>query len=93
MDEEEPDLVTSSRSGRAVIGGIAFHIGIRRMTTEAVWTLEVVDPDGTSHVWDEPFASAAQARNAAIAAIKEDGPEAFMRGEEAADNVVPFRRP
>lgn len=48
--------------------------------------LEVVDYEGTSHVWDDLFKS--DARNAAVEALESEGGIAFMKG----DNLVLFRR-
>ena len=87
MDEDdEPNLVTSGKSQAVFVDGVRFSIEIYRLETETAWTLEVVDPDGTSHVWDDLFASDKDARTAALTAIKEGGPLAFMRG----DNVIRF---
>jgi len=88
MTEVEPNLVTSPKSQSVVIDGYRFDLEIYRLERERDWTLEVVDQDGTSHVWDECFASDKDARNAAIAALEDAGAVAFMAG----DNVLPFRR-
>lgn len=89
MSEDEPNLVTSSKSLRVIIDGLPFSIEIYRLETDKTWTLEVVDHEGTSHAWDQQFGSDAEARRVAIEAIETEGAVAFMRG----DNVVPFRRP
>ena len=89
MIEDEPNLITSGKSQHVVVGGYPFSIEIYRLETDKAWALEVVDRDGTSHVWDEQFKSDKDARNAAIQAIEAEGPIAFMRG----DNVIPFRKP
>ena len=60
---------------------------IYRLEDEDQWTLEVVDAEGTSHVWNELFDSDREARDTAIRALEQEGPQAFMRG----NNVVPFR--
>jgi len=83
---DDPNLVTSSKSQRVVIDGYPFSIEIYRLETDKLWSLEVVDQEGTSHVWEELFVSDKDARNAALQAIEEEGPIAFMRG----DNVIPF---
>lgn len=88
IDDDEPALVTSSKSQSVVVDGYRFAIEIHRMENEKSWTLEVVDIEGTSHVWDDTFNSDKDARDAALLAIETDGAVAFMRG----DNVVPFRR-
>jgi hypothetical protein len=87
MAEEEPNLVTSGKSQRVIVDGLAFAIEIYRLETDKTWTLEVVDPEGTSHVWEDQFSSDKDARNTAIQAIETEGALAFMRG----DNVIPFR--
>ncbi len=86
-DDNEPNLVTSGKSQTITVDGVRFQIEIHRLDTDRTWTLEVVDPDGTSHVWEEQFASDKDARDVAIKAIETEGAAAFMRG----DNVIPFR--
>ena len=87
MDEDdEPNLVTSGKSQAVFVDGVRFSIEIYRLETETAWTLEVVDPKGNSHVWDDTFASDKDARTAALTAMEEEGPLAFMRG----DNVIRF---
>ncbi len=84
---DEPNLITSGKSQRVVVDGYIFDIQIYRLETEKTWTLEVVDHEGTSHVWDESFATDRDARNAALEALEREGAVAFMRG----NNVVPLR--
>jgi hypothetical protein len=88
-DEDEPNIVTSRKSQRVIIDGFPFSIDIYRLESEKAWTLEVVDHDGTSHVWDDQFLSDKDARNEALKAIEEEGALAFMRGS----NVIPFKCP
>ena len=88
MIDDEPNLVTSGKSQHVIIDGVPFSIEIYRLEKNKTWTLEVVDNEGTSHVWDDQFSSDKDARNAAIQAIKAEGAIAFMRG----DNVIPFRK-
>ena len=87
MDEDEdPNLVISGKSQHVLVDGMRFAIEIYRSETDEVWILEVVDPEGASHVWDDTFADDRDARTAALTAIQEHGPIAFMRG----DNVIRF---
>ena len=88
MTDDEPNIVTSGRSQKITIDGLPFSIEIYRLEDDTTWTLEVVDRENASHVWDHEFVSDTEARDTAIAAIKSEGAVAFMRG----DNVVPFRR-
>lgn len=91
MQDHKPDPVASSRSGIARIGGVAFSVGIRRMSNESLRTPEAEGPEGISHVRDDQFAAPAEAWDAAVGASEAEGPAAFMRGEEAVD-VIPFPR-
>jgi hypothetical protein len=86
--EDEPNLVTSSKSQRVVVDGYPFSIEIYRLEEQKEWTLEVVDADGTSHVWDETFKSDQDAHTEAVKELEAKGAVPFMRGDE--DNVVPF---
>lgn len=86
-EEDEPNIVTSGKSQKIMVDGVRFNIEIYRLETDTFWTLEVVDRENTSHVWDDQFASDNDARNAAIEAIESEGAIAFMRG----NNVIPFR--
>lgn len=86
-DDDEPNLVTSGKSRVVTVDGVRFQIEIYRLETDSTWTLEVVDPENTSHVWEEQFTSDKDARDVAIKAIETEGAAAFMRG----DNVIPFR--
>jgi len=86
MIDNEPNLVTSGKSQRIIVDGYPFSIEIYRLENEKTWTLEVVDYDSASHVWDEQFKSDKDARNAALQEIESEGPLAFMRG----NNVIPF---
>lgn len=87
MIDEEPNLVTSGKSRRIVVDGYPFTIDIFRLENDTTWTLEVVDHENNSHVWDEQFASDTEARDVAVKTIEEEGALAFMRG----NNVIPFR--
>lgn len=86
-DDYEPNIVTSGKSQTVLVDGLRFSIEIYRLETDSTWTLEVVDPENTSHVWDDQFASDKDARNAAIEEIEREGALAFMRG----NNVIPFQ--
>ncbi|MEB8386877.1 hypothetical protein OO012_06525 [Rhodobacteraceae bacterium KMM 6894] len=87
IDDDEPNLVESGKSQQIVIDGYAFSIEIYRLEADKTWTLEVVDHQGTSHVWDDQFSSDKDARTTAIQAIESKGALAFMR----AGNVIPLR--
>lgn len=88
IDSDQPNLVTSGKSQVIVVDGYSFSIDIYRLETEPTWTLEVVDCQNNSHVWNDEFVSDADAREAAMNAIQTEGAVAFMRG----NNVIPFRQ-
>lgn len=87
--ENEPTLVKSDKSQRLLVDGCPFSIEIIRLETEQAWTLEVVDQEGTSHVWAERFLSDSDARNEAIQALETAGAKTFMQGV----NTTPLRQP
>jgi hypothetical protein len=87
MVEDEPNLVTSSKSQGVTVDGYPFSIEIYRLEGEQAWTLEVVDPEGTSHVWDDRFKSDKDARDEALKELNAQGAVAFIRG----NNVIRFR--
>lgn len=86
-EDDEPNLVNSANSQPVLVDGVRLEIKIYRLEADPTWTLEVVDTEGTSHVWDEQFALDTEALNAAVKAIETEGAAMFMRG----DNVIPFR--
>ncbi len=87
MSKEEPILVTSPKSQRVSVDSHPFSIEIYRLEDQPTWSLEVVDFEGNSHVWDDQFKSDKDARNAALRELESEGAVAFMRG----GNVIPFR--
>lgn len=87
-EDREPNIVNSGKSRKLTIDGHVFRIEIYRLETEQAWTLEVVDQEGTSHVWNEPFVTDTEALNTARQTIEEEGVKAFRRG----NNVIPFRQ-
>ena len=88
-NSDGPNVVTSSQSKRITIDNYLFLIEIYRLEKDDLWTLEVADHDGTSHVWAEQFMSDKEAYNIAVQTIETEGAIAFMRG----DNIIPFRHP
>ena len=67
-DDDEPNLVVSPKSQSVLVDGVRFRIEIFRLETDPAWSLDVVDPENTSHVWEEQFASEKDALTAAIKA-------------------------
>ena len=88
MKRVQPSRIRSPKSLRAVIQGYPFSIEVHRLETDTLWTLEVIDHTGTSHVWREGFASDKEARDTAINALEAEGPAAFV----SPSNVTPLRQ-
>lgn len=79
--DDEPVLVDSGLSQEIEVDGYRFEINIFRLEHETAWTLEVVDEDNTSHVWDDTFASEVAALIEAQTELRSLGAKAFMAGE------------
>lgn len=84
----EPELVLSPLCRQVEVDGQTFEVSIHRLDNEPDWVLEVVDEDGTSHVWDERFASDEAALAEALQAFEDEGAEGFA---VPTDNVIPLR--
>jgi len=80
----DPNIVYSGLSRETIVDGHIFKIEIYRLEHEPQWSLEVVDEDGTSTVWDDLFESDKAANEEVLKAIRDEGLSAF-RG-----NVVQF---
>lgn len=78
--DDDPVLITSGLSQKLEEDAYDFEINIFRLEDEERWTLEVVDQDGTSHVWDETFPLDSAALAEARTAIRVEGPKAFIAG-------------
>lgn len=73
----DPKLIESPLSRTVYVEGEALEICIYRIETDAKWTLEVVDQDSTSTVWDDLFDTEEAALAEALQAIEKEGLEAF----------------
>lgn len=82
----DPNIVTSGYSTNITQDGERFQIAIYKMEGDNQWSLEVVDEDGTSHVWDDLFDDDQTALDEAMTALNQEGAKAFRNP----GNVVPF---
>ena len=73
----EPVLVQSPFCRKVEVDGHAFEVSIYRLDRDADWILEVVDEDGTSHVWDDKFTTDHAALAEALQAFEDEGAEGF----------------
>lgn len=74
----EPELIQSPLSQTITRDGHTLQVDIYRLEEETDWLLEVVNDDGTSHVWDDRFATDQAALDAVHEAIDEEGVAAFL---------------
>jgi hypothetical protein len=79
--DHEPKLVISDKSQRVIVGNFLFSMEIHRLETDKIWTLEVVDHESASHVWDDRFQSNKEAHTAAVEVLEREGAPAFMHGD------------
>ncbi|WP_170293767.1 hypothetical protein [Halomonas alimentaria] len=74
----EPELIQSPLSQTITRDGHTLQVDIYRLEEEVDWLLEVVNEEGTSHVWDDRFATDQAALDAVHEAIDEEGVAAFL---------------
>ena len=78
----------SSLSRRVSQDGVTVEVAIYRLETEKDWSLEVVNSDGTSIVWDDLFPSDTSAYEEFERTVAEEDISTFLDD----NNVIPFRR-
>nr|WP_202386381.1 hypothetical protein [Allopontixanthobacter confluentis] len=86
VQDRDPNIVTSSLSRSVTSNDITVDVRIYRLEHDTHWSLEVVNEEGTSTVWDAPFDTDSEASAAFELAIEEEGIETFLDK----DNVIPF---
>ncbi len=74
----EPELIQSPLSQTITRDGHTLQVDIYRLEEEVDWLLEVVNEEGTSHVWDDRFATDQAALDAVHEAVDEEGITAFL---------------
>ena len=82
----DPNLINSGLSQQISVEGHELRIEIVRLEHETQWSLEVVDEDGTSTVWDDLFNTDQSALDAAFEVIREEGLSAFRDS----GNIIQF---
>ena len=76
---DDPKIVTSPLSGHVTRDGLTVDVQIYRMEGTSQWSLEVVDGEGASTVWDDLFPSDQDAYDEFLRTIKEEGISPFLR--------------
>ena len=69
---EDPKLISSRHNGNFTRDGVTVELCIYRLANTR-WTLEVVDADGTSTVWDDEFETDDDAHAEFLRSIEEFG--------------------
>ncbi|WP_298855748.1 hypothetical protein [uncultured Ruegeria sp.] len=78
MNIDEPKLVMSDKSKSVLVDGYRFEIEIYRLDNQNKWTLEAVDCEDTSYVWDDKFVSDQETLDTAIEILNNEGALGFM---------------
>ena len=87
--DRDPNIVRSGLSGKVTKYGLAVDVEIYRLESDPMWTLEVVDNEGGSTVWDDPFNTDEDALEAFRTVLTKEGFGAFTERK-----VIPFpKRP
>ena len=87
MTDGMPNLLYSEFCGHFARDGVDVEIFIVKLEGGRYWTLEVVNSNGTSIVWDETFLDDHEAYAEFQRTVSEEGMEAFLDQS----NVIPFR--
>lgn len=87
MIDEEPELIESRLSRTFTWHGYVMQIHIYQLAGDPDWTLEVVNEEGTSIVWDDRFPTDRSAFEAFQKTLDTEGIEAFLDDPD----VLPFR--
>jgi uncharacterized protein len=81
--DEDYKMIESALSRQITRDGVTIDVKIYRGEDDGGWILEVVDEFGGSTVWQEPFATEAEALNEVLMTIKLEGIESFVKDENA----------
>ncbi len=87
MTDTEPTIINSHLSRVVTWEGCRLEVEIYRLDMDSTWTLEVVNAEGTSTVWDDQFATDHDADAEFRDTLAREGVAAFF---DRASNVVPF---
>lgn len=88
MAEREPNLVTSGLSQHITKDDITVEVCIYHLEDEPNWSLEVVNANGTSIVWDDLFETDDAAFAEFQKTVEEEGMAVFLDGAE----IIQFPR-
>ncbi len=78
MNINEPNLIMSDKCKSVLVDGFRFEIEIYRLENQDRWTLEVIDVENASYVWDDKFSSEQDALDTAVDILNNEGALGFM---------------
>jgi hypothetical protein len=79
MNDNAPKIESSPLCRSVTHDGIAVRVEIYRLAgNDDGWSLKVVNPEGTSTVWDDPFASDIEAFAEFRKTLEAEGVQAFL---------------
>lgn len=79
---DEPEIIVSPLSGEFTSDDITVEVQIYRLATSEEWSLEVVDADDNSVVWDAVFATDQEAYDAFLEDVRDEGLEAIFATDQ-----------
>jgi len=82
-DDDDPKLIMSPLCKESFKrDGLTIKVHIYRLEHEDKWTLEVVDRDNNSIVWDDAFDTDADAYEEFLRAVKAEGVDGILRNPD-----------
>jgi hypothetical protein len=78
IDDDEPEIIYSDHSGDYLVEGERLEVLIYKTDRNPEWVLEVVNANGTSIVWDDPFIADGVAWRLFLRTVEEEGIKAFL---------------
>ena len=90
----EPNIINSSKAQRLIVEQQSVSIDIYKLEGGTDWSLEVINEEGTSVVWDDLFSSDEDALTMALETLDKEGLRIFFDKDQSSngDNVIPFNR-
>lgn len=82
MNDNEPTIIHSPLSGKFTRDGVTVDVHIYRLEHEAEWTLDVVDKEWASTVWEGTFSTDQAAYDQFVSDVEREGLEAVISGSE-----------
>lgn len=76
-DDTAEEIETSTKGGPVIRDGVTVHVEIYRLGRNEGWTLEVIDHEGGSTVWDTTFETDDQAYRIFTLALDLQGIHSF----------------